>query len=104
MKCAAIRISSNCAITSRKSYAPKLSREPVCRRSPETSFIGKREDMQTKPELPPYAQLFIEGLKEAGVSVVGAVPESLLAGVYRGCARDNSLRYIPVTNEGELPG
>ncbi len=60
--------------------------------------------MQPTNELPKYAQLFIEGLKEAGVSVVCAVPESLLAGVYRGCARDNSLRYIPVTNEAELPG
>ena len=60
--------------------------------------------MQPTTELPQYAQLFIEGLKEAGVSVVCAVPESLLAGVYRGCARDNSLRYIPTTNESELPG
>jgi sulfopyruvate decarboxylase subunit alpha len=55
-------------------------------------------------DMPRYAQLFLEGLKEAGVAVVAAVPESLLAGVYRGCARDNSIRYIPVTNESELPG
>jgi len=55
-------------------------------------------------ELPEYAKLFMEGLKEAGVSVVCAVPESLLAGIYRGCARDNAIRFIPVTNEAELPG
>ena len=60
--------------------------------------------MQATQSTPEYAKLFIEGLKDAGVSVVGAVPESLLAGVYRACARDNALRYIPVTNEAELPG
>jgi sulfopyruvate decarboxylase subunit alpha len=38
------------------------------------------------------------------VTVVAAVPESLLAGVYRMCAKDNAIRYIPVTNEAELPG
>jgi hypothetical protein len=27
------------------------------------------------------------------------VPESLLAGVYWLCAKDNAIRYIPVTNE-----
>jgi len=46
----------------------------------------------------------MEGLKEADVSVVTAVPESLLAGIYRECARDNAIRYIPATNEAELPG
>src|SRR5260370_10036282 len=46
----------------------------------------------------------MEGLKEANVTVVAAVPESLLAGVYRMCAKDNAIRYIPVTNEAELPG
>ena len=60
--------------------------------------------MKPSKDMPRYAQLFLEGLKEAGVTVVAAVPESLLAGVYRGCARDNSIRYIPVTNEAELPG
>ena len=54
--------------------------------------------------LPKYAQLFMEGIEEAGVSVVTALPESLLAGIYRECSRDNSIRYIPVTNEAELPG
>src|SRR5215470_5308320 len=57
-----------------------------------------------EPSPPRYAQLFIEGLKEANVTVVAAVPESLLAGVYRMCATDNAIRYIPVTNEAELPG
>lgn len=56
------------------------------------------------PEVPNYARLFLEGLKEAGVSIVGALPDSLLAGVFRACARDNAIRYIPVSNEAELPG
>lgn len=53
---------------------------------------------------PPYAQLFLEGLKEAKVTMVAAVPESLLAGIYRECARDNAIRYIAASNEAELPG
>lgn len=60
--------------------------------------------MEPSTPTPRYAQMFIEGLKEANVTVVAAVPESLLAGVYRMCAQDNAIRYIPVTNEAELPG
>jgi len=60
--------------------------------------------MEPSTPTPRYAELFIEGLKEANVTVVAAVPESLLAGVYRMCAKDNAIRYIPVTNEAELPG
>jgi sulfopyruvate decarboxylase subunit alpha len=55
-------------------------------------------------DVPEYARIFMEALKEAKVSVVTALPESLLGSVYRLCARDNALRYIPVTNEGEMPG
>ena len=60
--------------------------------------------MEPSTQTPRYAQLFVEGLKEANVTVVAAVPESLLAGVYRICANDNTIRYIPATNEAELPG
>jgi len=60
--------------------------------------------MEPSTQTPRYAELFIEGLKEANVTVVTAVPESLLASVYRMCAKDNAIRYIPVTNEAELPG
>jgi len=53
---------------------------------------------------PEYARVFVEGIKEAGVGLVTALPESLLKSVYRLCDRDPEIRYIPVTNEGELPG
>ena len=60
--------------------------------------------MESSADTPDYARLFIEGLKEAGVSIVTALPESLLAGIYRACAQDNELHYIQVTNESEMPG
>ena len=55
-------------------------------------------------DAPEYARIFIEGLKETGIGVVTALPESLLKSVYRLCAADPDIRYIPVTNEGEMPG
>ena len=55
-------------------------------------------------ETPVYARTFIDGLKEAGVELVTALPESLLKSVYQLCAEDPDIRYIPVTNEGEMPG
>jgi sulfopyruvate decarboxylase subunit alpha len=50
---------------------------------------------------PGTAQKVINGLKQAGVEVVTALPDSLLYDVYRGIAHDEAFRYIPVTNEGE---
>lgn len=58
----------------------------------------------TADPTPEYARVFMEALKEAEVDVVTALPESLLATVYRLCDSDNAIRYIPVTNEGEMPG
>ncbi|HUT51057.1 MAG TPA: molybdopterin cofactor-binding domain-containing protein [Alphaproteobacteria bacterium] len=55
-------------------------------------------------EISPFARVFVEGLKDAGVSIVAALPESLLASIYRACEQDDQIRYIPVTNEAELPG
>lgn len=60
--------------------------------------------MSEEQQTPEYARLFMEGLKEAGVSVVTALPESLLKSVYQLCDVDNEIRYIPVSNEGEMPG
>ena len=51
-----------------------------------------------------YAQLFLEGLHDAGVTIVAAVPDSKLASVYRLCSADPDIRYIQATNENELPG
>lgn len=47
------------------------------------------------------AGLVIDGLKRAGVSVVVALPDSLLFGVYKTAYEDPDLKYITVTNEGE---
>ena len=60
--------------------------------------------MSNDVDAPEYARLFMEGLKEANVSLVTALPESLLKSVYQMCSVDNEIRYIPVTNEGEMPG
>ncbi len=47
------------------------------------------------------AERIIQGLKEAGVSIVCALPESHLKQVYVKASQDPAFRYIPVTNEGE---
>ncbi len=53
---------------------------------------------------PEYARLFMEALRDAGVSVVCALPESLLGSIYRLCAEDNAVRYVQVSNEADMPG
>lgn len=55
-------------------------------------------------EAPAYARLFIEGLEAANVTLVAAMPDSKLASVYRLCEAHPHIRYVPVTNEAELPG
>ena len=59
---------------------------------------------ETGADAPEYARLFVEGLKEAGVGVVAALPESLLKTVFRLCAEDNAIRYVQVSNEADMPG
>jgi sulfopyruvate decarboxylase subunit alpha len=54
--------------------------------------------------LPEYATAFIDALHEAGVDLVAALPDSLLKHVYHGLADDERIRYVPVSNEAELPG
>src|SRR5688500_16623939 len=51
-----------------------------------------------------YAKALVDGVKEAGVSIVAALPESLLGSVYRLLRQQNEIRYVQVTNESELPG
>jgi sulfopyruvate decarboxylase subunit alpha len=53
---------------------------------------------------PTYVTEFISGLKEAGVSIVTALPESLLKSLYGQLAADGDIRYIPVSNEADMPG
>ncbi|MBI4321641.1 MAG: sulfopyruvate decarboxylase [Chloroflexi bacterium] len=60
--------------------------------------------MEQAKEVPRYAQLMLEGLKEAGVSVVTALPDGLLRSFYRVAAEDPDIRYIRVSNEADMPG
>lgn len=54
--------------------------------------------------LPAYATAFLAALEAADVRLVAALPESLLKHVYRGLGAQDRIRYVTVTNEGELPG
>jgi sulfopyruvate decarboxylase subunit alpha len=60
--------------------------------------------MEDVEKVPTYARTFIEGLRESRVGVVAALPESLLAGIYRECEKEKSIRYVRVSNEADLPG
>jgi sulfopyruvate decarboxylase subunit alpha len=52
----------------------------------------------------PYADVFIEGLKEAGVGIAAALPESLLKPIYERLEVETELKYISVASEYDLPG
>jgi sulfopyruvate decarboxylase subunit alpha len=58
----------------------------------------KEEDIKMKDSA---VKLVIEGLKEAGVDTIVALPDSRLKELYPALANDPYFRYIPVTNEGE---
>ena len=51
-----------------------------------------------------YSKFILEGLKEAGVTIVTAVPESLLIDFYRSVETDPDIRYVKVSNEQDMPG
>jgi sulfopyruvate decarboxylase TPP-binding subunit len=50
------------------------------------------------------ASEFAAGLEDARVRLVLGLPDSLLKSVHRALAGDPALRYVAVTNEGEMPG
>lgn len=56
------------------------------------------------PKSAGYAELMLEGLVEAGVSVVTALPESLLRAAYELLGETDQVRYVRVANEAEMPG
>lgn len=60
--------------------------------------------MNVAKQISPYARLFAEGLKEAEASIVGALPDSLLASIHWLLSEDPYFKYVPVSNEAELPG
>ncbi len=51
-----------------------------------------------------YADAFMDALRAANVRLVTALPESLLKHIYRRLAAQSEIRYVPVTNESEMPG
>jgi sulfopyruvate decarboxylase subunit alpha len=70
---------------------------------PREAAAGERT-RASEIKVPEYARLFVAGLHEANVSVVAALPESLLKSIYRECESDQKLRYVLVSNEADLPG
>lgn len=60
--------------------------------------------MSTQPPSPDASQLIVEGLKEANVGIVACLPDSLLKTTYRRLIDDPDIRYVPVSNEADLPG
>lgn len=60
--------------------------------------------MMPDQSVPEYARLFMQGLREAEVSLVAALPESLLKSIYQQCELDEDIRYVLVSNEADLPG
>jgi len=51
-----------------------------------------------------YAELLVQGLKEADVRIVASLPESLLKKAYPLLQTDPDIRYIGVSSEIDLPG
>jgi len=50
---------------------------------------------------PRRAAMVLDALKQAGVSLVVGLPDSLLKGVHEGAMADPELRYVGCSNEGE---
>lgn len=65
---------------------------------------GSADGQHSQGSLPAYCELLIRGLGEAGVSLVTAVPESLLRSAYAALAETRDIRYVRVANEAEMPG
>ena len=50
---------------------------------------------------PSSAKLVVEGLKEAGVTLVACLPDSWMWEVYHQVSQDKHFKTVPVCNEGE---
>ncbi len=55
-------------------------------------------------EVAEYAKLLVEGLNDAGVSLVAAVPDFHMSGLHRLLREQNKIRYVLASNEADLPG
>jgi sulfopyruvate decarboxylase subunit alpha len=51
-----------------------------------------------------YVEVFIDGLREAGVTIAAALPESHFKSLYHRLEDTEGIRYVPVSSELELPG
>jgi sulfopyruvate decarboxylase subunit alpha len=51
-----------------------------------------------------YVEVFIDGLREAGVTIAAALPESHFKTLYHRLEDTEGIRYVPVSSELELPG
>lgn len=51
-----------------------------------------------------YAKVFMQGLADANVKIVGALPESHLKSIYVALGQQQHIRYVRVSNEADLPG
>lgn len=60
--------------------------------------------MKPPDTLAPSAALIVEGLKEAQVSIVAGLPESLLKSTYPALAADPAIHYVRVASESDMPG
>ncbi len=61
------------------------------------STVHKEERFADTAPSPNYADLIIQGLKEAKVEIVASLPESLLKKVYPMLEQDEQIRYIQVS-------
>lgn len=59
---------------------------------------------QPSDDIAEYARLLVDGLKEAGVSIVAAVPDSHLKSAHKLLREQNTIRYVLASNELDLPG
>lgn len=51
-----------------------------------------------------YARVLVEGMNDAGVSLVAAVPDSHMKSAHRLLREQNKIRYVLAGNEADLPG
>ncbi|MGE3599493.1 MAG: sulfopyruvate decarboxylase [Dehalococcoidia bacterium] len=80
-----------------------MSRKVVRDRGPGAAVSRAARAPAGRP-VPEYTRQFMAGLHDANVSLIAALPESLLKSIYRECEADPSLRYVLVSNEADLPG
>ena len=66
--------------------------------------VASPTDQAPSAEWPAYADAFMQALEDARVQLVTALPESLLKHIYRRLWSQTAIRYVTVTNEGEMPG